>query len=89
MRRLVMARNVHGAVEVCEIGHANKQSRLCKFAAEGTEKAYSKWLSKLKMTSVQCTYFLFQKKKKPRGEEEFPAIDDYNLDKTAPPPASE
>lgn len=44
----------------------------------------------LKAKNDQCTMHLFLvPKKKTEGEEEFPAIDDYNLDKTVPPPASE
>ena len=54
---------------------------LWKFAAEGTENAYSKWLAKLKMTSVQSTYFLLREKnnkKNPTKQEDY-----YNIDKTA------
>lgn len=67
--------------EVWEISHTNNQSGLWKFAAEGTENAYSKWLAKLKMTSVQSTYFLLREKKnkkKPTKQEDY-----YNIDKTA------
>lgn len=38
--------------------HANNQRGLCKFSVKWKEKAYSKLYFKLKMTSVQCMYFL-------------------------------
>lgn len=53
---------------------------LCKFVAEWKETAHSRSCSKLKMISVECTYTPSYLKK-----EQSPGIDNFNIDKTAPP----